>query len=133
GTWTRCTSNGWRQRMSEARFTVPGKPVPAVRMTRKSMFTNPKAQRYLAYKDTVGWAAKEAVREPIDGPVGVDIEIYLKDRFKRRWDIDNVAKAILDGCNAICYHDDKQVASLEVRVYTAARHPLLDDDPTERV
>lgn len=119
--------------MSEARFTIPGKPVPAVRMTQKSKWANPQAQRYLQYKDAVGWAAKTAIQEPIEGPVGVDIEIYLKDRLKRRWDIDNVAKAILDGCNRICFHDDKQVTSLEVRVYTAARHPLLDSDPTERV
>lgn len=119
--------------MSEVRFTLYGHPVPAVRMTQKSMHVNPQAKRYLKYKDDVGWTAKLLVREPMTGPIAVSIDVYLKDRLKRRWDIDNVAKAILDGCNKVAFVDDKQITSLTVRLYTAGRHPELDDDSLERV
>lgn len=103
----------------EATFTIPGPPVPAVRMTQKSKHKNPQAKRYLAYKQAVGWAAKAAGIEPIEGPVIVNIDVYLKDRMKRRWDIDNVAKAVLDGCNKVCFLDDKQVTRLKIQILSA--------------
>lgn len=121
--------------LHEARFIVPGRPVPFVRATGKQYRYqgHPAVRRYMDYKRVVGWAAKEAIREPFDGPVILCLDVYLKDRMKRRWDLSNVLKAVEDGLNGVAYHDDKQVTSLTVRLYTAARHPVLDNDPSERV
>lgn len=124
--------------MSEAAFVVPGRPVPQPRMTRAGVHVkgHPKRaamDRYLQFKNDVGWAAKAVIQEPFSGPVIVDISVYIKDRMTRRWDIDNVAKAVLDGCNKVAFHDDKQVTGLGIRILSAARHPALDNDPTERV
>ena len=93
-------------------FEVPGRPVPAARMTRKSKWTNQQAQRYLAYKQQVGWCAREVIKEPLTCPVAVTINAYL---FGGRFaDVDNLAKALLDGCNGIAFEDDRQVVELHI-------------------
>jgi crossover junction endodeoxyribonuclease RusA len=91
-------------------FTVIGRPVPAVRMTQKSKFVDPAAQKYLAYKDLVGWNAKAKIKAPITGEVAVTIYFYF--RPGPTGDIDNYAKSILDGCNKIAWQDDRQVVEL---------------------
>lgn len=98
-------------------FQIPGKPQPAVRMTQKSKFKNVYAQRYLVYKQLVGTIAKEAMHkaniwEPLEGNIFISINIHLMKPDKRRWDIDNVVKSILDGCNHIAWQDDKQVIGI---------------------
>lgn len=100
-------------------FTVPGKPVPAVRMTQRSKWSNPQAKRYLAYKEQVGWLAKDAGIRQREGPVLVTIDVFLKNRMGRRGDIDNLAKAITDGLNGIAYQDDKQITRLTISLRSA--------------
>jgi len=45
--------------------------------------------------------------------VAVKIDLHLHG--KRRIDVDNCAKSILDGMNGIVYEDDNQVVDLRVR------------------
>lgn len=55
-------------------------------------------------------------RQPITGPVSLEIELYPPDR--RRRDIDNVQKAIFDALQyAKVYKDDSQVCRLLVQRY----------------
>lgn len=49
--------------------------------------------------------------KPTYGPVFVALDIYTR----RKMDLDNVAKSILDGLNGIAYVDDDQVVELLVR------------------
>lgn len=99
----------------EIRFTVPGRPVPAARMTRRGKW-KPNAQRYLAFKDQVGWCARAACPDPIRGPVAVEIRAWWSGG--RHGDADNIAKAVLDGCNGILWADDRQVVELHVYLHT---------------
>ncbi len=96
-------------------FTVPGRPVPAVRMTQRSKWGK-RAQRYLAYKGEVGWAAKAASCPRFKGRVRVDIDLYIRDG--RIGDVDNYAKSILDGLNGVAWEDDKQVVELHIYRHT---------------
>src|SRR5690625_757058 len=88
-------------------FTVPGRAVPAVRMTQRSKFTR-RAKRYLAYKNKVGWTAKQHMQgKPTDKPVAVEIKVYLSGGVQG--DVDNYFKSIADSLNMIVYEDDRQI------------------------
>ncbi len=100
-------------------FTVPGRPVPAVRMTQRGKWVKENAKRYLAYKDSVGWSAKAVHWGLIRGLVRVEIHLYLTND-KPIGDVDNYAKAILDGLNGVVWVDDTQVAQLHVYRHMAA-------------
>ena len=101
------------------RFTVPGRPVPAARMTRRGKWVKRQAQRYLAYKDEVGWAAKQACRMPLQGLLAARIVVYIAGEVYG--DCDNYAKSLLDGCKQIVFDDDRQVAALTVIRRAVAR------------
>lgn len=117
------------------KFTVPGRPVPAVRMTRRSKHVDPAAKKYLAYKSYVKVQAKNAmVKERLtasDKPIAVAIYItytlpkswskkrkqaVIDAQFKEhphvRGDIDNIVKSITDACNKVAYTDDIQIVEL---------------------
>ncbi len=82
-------------------------------MTQKGKWSD-RAQRYLAYKAHVGWKAKVKVKELFTGDLSVNITLYFKKKG-RVGDVDNYAKAILDGLNKIAFTDDAQVQELFVR------------------
>lgn len=83
-------------------FTVPGRPVPAMRMTQGTKWSKP-AQRSLLYQRTVGMFARAEIRNPLPWEyIEVQITIYLKVNKKgqlpgNRGDWDNYAKAVCDG------------------------------------
>lgn len=100
-------------------FTVPGRAVPAVRMTQRSKFTS-RAQRYLAYKQQVGWIAKQNYKgKPTDKPVFVSVEVYLHRGVQG--DIDNYFKSIADSLNKIVYEDDRQIKDIRARKIECAK------------
>jgi len=100
------------------RITVPGRPVPKGRPRlgvrgRKAYVYTP--ERTVEYEQTVGLCARAAVQgcEALECPVAVKIDLHLHG--KRRIDVDNCAKSILDGMNGVVYLDDNQVVDLRVR------------------
>jgi crossover junction endodeoxyribonuclease RusA len=102
------------------RLVVPSRPVPAVRMTQRSKFVSRQAQRYLTYKNYIGWLAKVEKIKRAEGPVEVKAIAYLHGL--RESDADNLAKAYLDSLNGIAWIDDRQVRKLtieKVKVDTA--------------
>ena len=95
-------------------FTIPGRPVPKGRPRlghrgRKAyVYTPPQTKEY---EKLVGWVAKCNGCKPAGEPVAVVLDIYVR----RRMDVDNVAKSILDGLTGVAYEDDDQVVELLVR------------------
>lgn len=49
---------------------------------------------------------------PLDGPLLLSIEVEF--RLHPASDVDNLAGAVMDALNGICYADDKQVMDLHV-------------------
>lgn len=94
-------------------FTVPGRCVPAPRMTYRGK-RSPKVLRYMSYRHDVAWAAKAAKVPRFDGPVTVKMDIYLL-KYGKEGDIDNMQKTILDALNGIAWSDDRQVFEVHAR------------------
>jgi len=94
-------------------FAIIGKPQAKqrARKGRYGGFYTPKATR--DYERLVGFSAQATGVKSQDGPVEVEIKLYLPDR--RRRDLDNIAKSILDGLNSIAWRDDSQVVKLVVQ------------------
>lgn len=89
-----------------AAFTLPGRPVPAARLTRRALWT-PRAKRHLAHKAAIGWAAKAAGVRLLTGPVRVSCRFYVHGGNVP--DSDNCLKAVLDGLQGVAYANDRQV------------------------
>ena len=98
-------------------FVVRGNPIPkqSFRVGNKngkvSGYTDPKGK---AWQDAISWKAKEAMagNAPLEGRVQVYIQFWRDSR--RKVDLDNLSKAVLDACNKIVWRDDKQIWKLEL-------------------
>jgi len=93
------------------RFEIPGRPMPKQRPRvgrYGNIYTPPQTKEY---ENLVGWVARCAGCKPAGEPVAVVLDIYVR----RRMDVDNVAKSILDGLTGVAYEDDDQVVELLVR------------------
>ncbi|MBI9042897.1 MAG: RusA family crossover junction endodeoxyribonuclease [Anaerolineaceae bacterium] len=96
-------------------FDVIGKPVPkqSTRFSGQRAYPDPRVE---AWQAAVTMAAKQAVNqipwEVLSGSVAVNLEFRLPDR--RRRDLDNLTKAVLDGCNKVIFEDDTQVGELHI-------------------
>lgn len=67
-------------------------------------FRSPRAP---SYKARVRRIARSILRRPLSDPVHIRIDYFHTHR--RRFDVDNLAKCILDALNGIAYRDDSQV------------------------
>ena len=101
-------------------FVIPGHAVPFTRVGR-----NPSTGRtytpthYAKYKGLAGRSAALALMArhmlgtwPLDARYRVSIRVYLGARVTS--DVDNLGKAILDGCNGVAWEDDRQIDDLHV-------------------
>jgi Holliday junction resolvase RusA-like endonuclease len=110
-------------------------------MTKTGHAYTPEATR--CYEQLVAVCARRACCQPVSGPVhveilvGKEVPVSKPKRTKQAMlsgeirpmtkpDLDNVIKAVLDGCNKIAYLDDKQIVSLETQAFYV-------DEPRVRV
>ena len=124
-------------------FSILGDAVPkqSYRHSSSGGYTDPRVKDW---QNEIATAAKLAVLkerlfEPFfsDELLQVTISFWLTHR--RRVDVDNLSKAVLDGCNNIIWGDDRQVVDLHlVKKHNApfgAVHvsvfQMLDCDPAE--
>ena len=103
------------------KLTIPGRPVPkgrprlGVHGRKAYVYTPPKTKEY---ENLVGWVAKCNGCKPLNGPIAVQLHLFIRGRSG---DVDNYCKSILDGLNGVAYEDDDQVVELQVRKYKVKR------------
>ncbi|MFZ5669097.1 MAG: RusA family crossover junction endodeoxyribonuclease [Pseudomonadota bacterium] len=118
-----------------------GRPRARIQRTRAGdfaqLYTDEKTR---AYEAGVARLARKAMkgRAPFIGPLSVSIRFRFKPaeslpKYKREallageeayfdvYDVDNLAKAVLDGMNKVAYGDDKQITRLFVTKVAAAK------------
>ncbi len=104
-------------------FSIPGTAIPkqSFRYRRGGGYTDPAVK---AWKELVSWKAIEAMQgsKPHGGSMIVQITFIFTNR--RRHDLDNLSKAILDACNKIFYEDDNQVNDLHL-IKQVAAEPMV--------
>lgn len=100
---------------AEIHFSVPGRPVPKERARVRKDGHRYTPRRTAEYEELVGWYCRQAMgtHPPLDGPVMVCICLHYRTDAPLA-DVDNVAKAILDGMEGVAYRSDRQVSGLMV-------------------
>jgi crossover junction endodeoxyribonuclease RusA len=79
----------------------------------------------VAFRAAVLNAAIEAGTSPLEGRLAVHIDLYPPDRRKR--DLDNVLKSLLDACeHAGCYINDSQIDEIHI-----TRKSVINDGSCE--
>lgn len=96
-----------------------GRPKATARGGRVRTYT-PKRTR--EYEEEVGSRLKAAhVQYNELDDLGVHVVFHMKGRKKS--DVDNLCKALLDGCNGIAWRDDQQVVELSASIIYGAPEP----------
>ena len=82
---------------NELSFVVPGRPIPAARMTQRSKFASARARKSLEYQEFVAWCARAKSKgaPAFSGPVELTCRFFFSDG--RHGDLSNLVKAIEDG------------------------------------
>ena len=79
------------------------------------------------WEETVGWQCKDQFKHrPLLGPLGINFIFYREDR--RRVDLDNLEKAMLDGLKGILYEDDSQIKQKSGEMCYNKEHPGVEVD-----
>ena len=117
--------------LQQQRIIIPGEPGPKARARvittktgKKTAFT---PQRTKAFEKTVQtWALNQHVKR-MEGPLRVVIWFWLKKaRSWKVYDIDNLAKGVLDPLNKIAWDDDRQIVDLLCFKRTQIDDPMVD-------
>lgn len=118
-------------------FNVPGKPqakgrpIASARYGRTRVYT---PAQTVAYEERVAEAARTALagRDPLTGAVAIEVVVSLQPLQSvskglrtemlagalpptKRPDLDNVVKAIIDGCCRVVFKDDAQITRIVAR------------------
>ncbi|MCO4819773.1 MAG: RusA family crossover junction endodeoxyribonuclease [Bacteroidetes bacterium] len=124
------------------RFVVPGKPISKARhrtrvvknkTTGKSFATMYTPKTTTSFQNSVRlFFYQKYTGSPLEGPISVKIFAFFQPPKKKaslitasitdipvitKPDVDNVAKAVLDGLNTVAFKDDSQVSELFIGKY----------------
>mgnify|MGYP005860227411 CR=1 FL=1 len=96
-------------------FHVAGTPVPKQSFHIGKYGNGYRDHRVSAWQKEIAWVARAAMRglAPFREHLAVRLSFVLPTR--RRVDLDNLSKAVLDACNGIVWIDDRQVTELHLR------------------
>jgi Holliday junction resolvase RusA-like endonuclease len=111
-------------------FEVPGRPQAkqSMRVARiGGIIRTYQPTEVVNYHATIATYARQVIQAPIEGAVAMHLAIWLRmpaswskkrkavlNRATTRPDVDNVAKAFLDGMSGVAWLNDRQVVDLHI-------------------
>jgi crossover junction endodeoxyribonuclease RusA len=96
-------------------FTLTGRIMPYVRMTRKGMWINPRAQEYLASRAALQYQFKTQMRGEMFDRTPLIVTLIIAEAHIHTHDIDNTLKAVMDAAQGIVYKNDCWVDAVIAR------------------
>ena len=134
---------------NELAFVVPGRAIPAARMTQRSKFACARARKSLKFQEFIAWCARAEAkgRPPFSGPVELTCRFFFRDA--RHGDLSNLIKAIEDGlqfggiiendrqvirygAGTGIYYDSEERTEVRVREIEEVRHEVGGDAMGQR-
>jgi crossover junction endodeoxyribonuclease RusA len=101
--------------MTTITFTVDGQPVPKQRprVANGHAYTPQRTADWEALVQAEAWVAMQGRYA-----IASDVEVILRfcRKGKRRADLDNMCKGVLDGMNGVVFEDDDQVVKITADV-----------------
>ena len=112
--------------MPKQTFTIRALPpsinhYKMVSATTRKQFPAPKVRSFM---EEVACRAKEQGLRPYHGLVSVIVRYYFKDKRKR--DVDNFHKALIDGLKGIAFEDDSQIVLLCLEKFIDRKRPRTE-------
>lgn len=95
------------------RLVVPGRPVPATRLTRRNLHTRA-GRQYMGYVNRMLRMAREARLQPVEGPVEVVSVAYVHGN--RGEHAHQFAQPVLEALDGIAWIDRRQVRRVTTEV-----------------
>ena len=78
-----------------------------------------------ALKESYQWQIKSQWKEELtEKPIEVDIKLFFHD--KRKHDVDNYLKILLDSCTGIIWKDDSQIIKMTVEKFYTPMEPRIE-------
>jgi len=125
--------------MEAIEFTIPGLPVSQPRQRHSVVAGHvrnytPGNHPVQTFKAACRLMAASAIRKPLVGPVEIEISFHFPRPSNKTWktrpmpaevkvtkpDLDNLAKAVMDALNGVCWVDDAQVSRLVLSKWIVA-------------
>lgn len=97
------------------KFEIPGVAVPkqSFRMVKDGKISGYQDRRVIVWEQCIGtYANQVSPPQPWEAGIGIRLLFWLPDRKRR--DLDNLSKAVLDALKGIFYRDDTQVVDLHI-------------------
>lgn len=110
-------------------YVIPGPPQPKERARRGAhgrWYTPERTRRYEAHARSCATVARMALGTPWPMDAWYRVELWVRFPDRRRRDVDNVAKAVLDSANGVLWDDDLQVSELVVRRSVDRERPRVE-------
>lgn len=107
--------------LARYRFFVPGSPVSTNDLYGHNRFGGFwKTKEAKEWEQAIGWGAKQAgVR--VEESRGVRLSILYCHHGRKRKDLDNIMKVVMDGLNGVAWRDDRQIEELFVQPQSVAK------------
>ena len=125
--------------MKPIQITIPGLPVSQPRQRHaiiagRTVNYTPSNHPVQSFKSLCRLVASQQVPRPLAGPVEVEIAFYFQRPASKIWktrpmpaevktskpDLDNLAKAVMDSLNGVCWIDDAQVCRIVLSKWIVA-------------